>query len=105
MFYLYTIIIPLVIVGVLYFFNTSKLRGFEDYINLLFTALKYYFTYALLLEHFFIHKHVKEVGWVLYTLAYFLYNIGIPIIILKLYFWIKGLLKKNSNKTNTDFKN
>ncbi len=87
MFYVYSILIPLLILGLNYLVM-DKPFSFERFIHLLFKALPHLFGYILLL-YYLNAEHDVDVTWAPITLITFLIPLAISVIILKLFFWIK----------------
>jgi len=88
MFYFYTVVIPIVIVVLGYFFKKPKPKFFTEYISLLVQSLPYLFCYAFFI-YFLEMEHYINIGWGFYTLIFFLLPIAIIALILKLFFWFK----------------
>jgi hypothetical protein len=86
-YYLYTFIIPLLII-VAGFFLEGKPTKTRELINFLFNVFKYYIFYALLL-YYLGGEHFVNVGLSFITVLIFTIPLGIVIIPLKVYYFFK----------------
>jgi hypothetical protein len=94
MFFIYVIIIPLVIFVIGYILRFPKPSRFYDYIILYIKLIPYFFCYCLLL-YFLEMESIIKIGWVFYTLSFFLIPITGIVLLFRFYFWLK---KKESAK-------
>ena len=88
MFYVYTIVAPLAIVGLGYLFRGIKPKSFVGVIDLIATLLPYLFCYAFF-TYFLEMENLINEGWVFYSLIFFLMPIAGITLLIKLINWIR----------------
>jgi len=89
MFYIYSIVIPVIIFVLGFYINKIKLHNFVDYVNVLLKTVPYLFTYALLL-YFLENENYLSSGWAFYSILFFLIPATLIMIFIKV---IKGMMK------------
>lgn len=89
MFYIYTILVP-IIIGLIFYYIVKPNKT-KKYLNFFITLIVILFVYALLMYFLEMEKIVTS-GWVFYSLIFFLIPSFIIVLILKLIFF---LIKKN----------
>jgi len=92
MFYIYTIVVPFLILMVNYFFSRVKPKRFNEYVDLLIKTVPHIFGYAFLLYFLEREKHINT-SWTFYSVLFFLIPITVILFVLKLYYWVKSLNK------------
>ncbi len=92
MFYIYTILIPLIVGLILYF--VYKPNKTKKYLNFFIYLIIILFVYAFLM-YFLEMEKIVTAGWVFYSLIFFLVPSFIIVLILKLIFFF---FIKNKNK-------
>lgn len=93
MFYIYSLVIPILILVVNYYVSTSKPQKPSEYINLLIRTLPHEYGYMFFLYYLEREKHVHT-GWADLGLFIFLIPITAILIFLYIFYWIKGKLRK-----------
>lgn len=88
MFYVYTIVIPILILLVNYFVTKNKPKKVVEYIGLLLRTIPIVFGYAFFLYFLEREKHINT-SWAFYTVIFFLIPITIIALVMKLYYWIR----------------
>lgn len=94
MFYVFSILIPVLILGIGYLIAPKKPRSFKEIVGFLATLLPYLFCYALLLYFVNMEGYI-DTGWAFFSVIFFLLPVGGVVLLLKLIYWIRA--KKSMN--------
>lgn len=89
MFYIYSIVIPVIIIVLGFYFNKIKLHKFVDYVNVLLKTVPYLFTYTLLLYFLEMENYLSS-GWGFYSIMFFLIPATSIMVVIKV---INGMMK------------
>ena len=88
MFYVYTILLPVIILCIGYYSSKTKLKGFRSFISFMSKYLIYLFLYGLILYFLEMENYIND-GWVFYSLMFFLIPITLFVLFCRIYFWFK----------------
>lgn len=88
MFYIYTVLIP-ILIAILVFYFERKLNSKLNVIKYLFEIFKILFTYSLLL-YYLEMEHIIDTSWAFYSIMFFLVPFGIIITPLRIYSYFKN---------------
>lgn len=94
MFYVYTILVPMLILVINYLI--TKPRKASGYVNLLLKTIAQELGYAFFIYYLDKEQHI-DTGWTFYTLIFFLIPITAIVLLLKLLYLIKNAKKKRHN--------
>ena len=87
MFYIYSIVIPFLILIIGYFIE-NRPRKMKNIIDLLFKVIFVEFAYAFLIYFLEMENHIDS-GWSFYSIIFFLIPISIIVLILKIFYFFK----------------
>lgn len=88
MFYVYSILIPLLIMFISYYVTTQKPKNTSEYVSLLLKVMPCLFGYAFFL-YFLEAENYIDADWAFYTVIFFLMPIAFIAIFMKIFYWIK----------------
>lgn len=88
MFYVYTIVIPVLILLLGYYLTKPHPTKLSDFVNLIFKMIPHFFGYSLLLYFLEMEEYI-DTSWTFYTMLFFLIPISVIIVILKIFYSIK----------------
>lgn len=89
MYYVYTYLIPVLILGISYYSTNPKPQKASEYVNLLLKALPYELGYMFFVYYIDREQHV-DTGWSFLSLITILIPITVIVLLLKLVYWIKS---------------
>jgi len=89
MFYLYTILVPTLILVLGYLLRKPKPKSFRDYVVLISRIIPFIIAYTILIYYLEMNDIITT-GWVAYTLLFFLFPVAIVVLIILFYFKIWG---------------
>ena len=84
MFYVYTLVVPSLIMISGYFLSKVKPKKFHEFIRLITKTLPFLYCYCFLM--YYLEMHYTISGWVYYSILFFLLPGSIIVLILHLYF-------------------
>lgn len=85
MLYIYTLLIPILIVLIKYFFTKPKPVSKVQYFNTMVGATPYLYIYAFILYLLEIKGYINE-GWVFYSFIFFLIPVTLLLVAIRNYF-------------------
>lgn len=88
MFYIYSVLIPLLIMFISYYLTTQKPKKASEYVSLLLKIIPSLFGYAFFLYFLESESYINS-DWTFYTVIFFLIPITVIAILLKVFYWIK----------------
>lgn len=88
MFYVYTLVIPLLIVLFGIWIKDVKLKEIPSVVNILFQMIPHLFGYAFLI-YFLERESYIDSSWAFCTLIFFLIPVCLTILVLKIFFSMK----------------
>ncbi|UUV22725.1 hypothetical protein [Paenimyroides aestuarii] len=88
MFYIYTLLIPMVLLLLGFWLTNTKLKKIRGVVNLIFQMIPHFFGYAFFLYFLEVEGFINS-PWAFYTIIFYLLPISAIIIILKFYFYKK----------------
>ena len=88
MFYLWTIIVPVLILVISSYCFDIKKMSFENALNLIIKSSPYLYGYSFFL-YFLENENFINVDWTFYTIWLFLTPITVSAILIKVFLWIK----------------
>ncbi len=88
MFYVYTILIPILILVLGYYWVSPKPKKISDFISLIFKMIPHCFGYAFFL-YFLENEGYIDANWSFYTMLFFMIPISIIIITLRIFYFLK----------------
>ena len=89
MFYLYTIVVPILILAFNYFFSRIKPEKFIEYVDLLIKTVPHILGYAFFLYFLEREKHINT-SWTFYSVLIILIPITVILLIIRLYYFVKS---------------
>lgn len=87
MFYVYTLIIPVLIILLYIWLKGVKFKEIPNLVNILFQMIPHLFGYAFFM-YFLERENYIDSSWAFYTLIFFLIPISFIILVLKIFFAI-----------------
>jgi len=88
MFYVYTILIPILILLLSSYITNPRPKKISDFVNLIFKMIPHFFGYAFFLYFLEMEGYI-DTGWTFYTVLFYMILISIIVIILKIFFFLK----------------
>ena len=87
--FVYTILIPVLIIAINYLVTKNRPQRASDYINILVRSLPHQYGYMFFL-YYLGNEKIADTGWAPITLITFLIPISIILILLKIFYWVKN---------------
>lgn len=87
--FIYTILIPVLIIAINYWVTKNRPLKASDYINILVRSLPHQYGYMFFL-YYLGNEKIADTGWAPITLITFLIPISIILILLKIFYWMKN---------------
>lgn len=100
MFYVYAFLIPLVILAIDYGLTTPKPKSGVEWINLLLKALPHEWCYVFFLYYIETAQNIST-GYADFGITVFLLPLTGIIILLKLFYWIRSIVKAEKKNQST----
>lgn len=88
MFYVYTLVIPILIMLLGIWLKGVKFKEILNLVNILFQMIPHLFGYAFLI-YFLERENYIDSSWAFYTLIFFLIPVSFIILVLKIFFSIR----------------
>lgn len=88
MYYVFAIVLPVLILGALYYKRKPSLKVFSEYIDFVYRALPFMAVYALVL-YYLETENLVDSGYAFLTIITFLIPISIIVLVLKLNYWFR----------------
>ncbi len=89
MYYVYTYLIPVLILGINYYATNPKPQRASEYVNLVLKTLPYEFGYMFFVYYIDREQHI-DTGWSFLSLITILIPITVIVLLLKIFYWIKN---------------
>ncbi len=88
MFYIYTLLIPIILLLLGFWLTNTNLKKASSVVNLIFQMIPHFFGYAFFIYFLEMEGYIIA-PWAFYTIIFYLIPISAIIIILKFYFYKK----------------
>jgi len=88
MFYIYTIVIPLLLLIVGFLVTNTKSRKSKSLVNIIFKMIPHLFGYAFFVYFLEMEEYINA-PWAFYTIIFYLIPLSIITIIFKIYFFYR----------------
>ncbi len=88
MFYVYTLIIPILIILLSVWIKEDKIKEISSLVNTLFQIIPHLFGYAFLIYFLETESYIDS-SWAFYTLIFFLIPVSFIILVLKIFLAIR----------------
>ena len=88
MFYVYTVLIPILILLLGSYIANPRPKKIPDFVNLIFKMIPHFFGYTFFLYFLEMEGYI-DTGWTFYTVLFYMIPISIIVIVLKIFYFFK----------------
>jgi hypothetical protein len=89
MIYVYTILIPFLIILIVFFTKCKTIKSAKDVFDLLYKSLVYLYLYGFVLYYLKLEKFL-DTGWSFLSFMFYFVPISIIVLFVKLIYWIRS---------------